>query len=209
VKLPVKEPAPSDQIPESPLEPGDKLLVWTTTPWTLITNAAVAAGPEIEYVRARLADEVFVMARERVERGPPASTGRDGVDRLEEARQRLEGPVVLLLLDEEPQHRLGADERDRETIRILARRPVGVDERDAGHGVQLPGSLMEHELDVRERLEAGAETRLRLPHALCDRPDPAVIGRVHMKNAVGLAEAERAEDHRLRLDRAPHRPKPV
>ncbi len=67
VKLPVKEPAPSDQIPESPLEPGDKLLVWTTTPWTLITNAAVAAGPEIEYVRARLADEVFVMARERVE----------------------------------------------------------------------------------------------------------------------------------------------
>ena len=68
VKLPVKEPAPSDRIPESPLEPGDQLLVWTTTPWTLITNAAVAAGPEIEYVRARLADEVFVIARDRVER---------------------------------------------------------------------------------------------------------------------------------------------
>ena len=47
---------PSDQIPESPLEPGDQLLVWTTTPWTLITNAAVAAGPEIEYVRAQLLD---------------------------------------------------------------------------------------------------------------------------------------------------------
>jgi isoleucyl-tRNA synthetase len=67
IKLPIREPAPSDQIPESPLEPGDQLLVWTTTPWTLITNAAVAAGPEIEYVRARLGGEVFVMARDRVE----------------------------------------------------------------------------------------------------------------------------------------------
>ena len=53
VKLPIREVPPSDQIPESPLEPGDLLLVWTTTPWTLISNAAVAAGAEIEYVRAR------------------------------------------------------------------------------------------------------------------------------------------------------------
>ncbi len=60
VKLPVREP-------EGPLETGDELLVWTTTPWTLITNAAVAAGPEIEYVRVRAGDEVFVMARDRVE----------------------------------------------------------------------------------------------------------------------------------------------
>jgi isoleucyl-tRNA synthetase len=67
VKLPIKQPAPSNAIPESPLEPGDQLLVWTTTPWTLITNAAVAAGPEIEYVRARLGDEILVLARDRVE----------------------------------------------------------------------------------------------------------------------------------------------
>ncbi len=60
VKLPVKEAA-------APLENGDQLLVWTTTPWTLITNAAVAAGGEIEYVRARLGDEVFILARDRLE----------------------------------------------------------------------------------------------------------------------------------------------
>jgi len=73
VKLPVREPAA-----DSPLEPGDELLVWTTTPWTLISNAAVAAGAEIEYVRVQLlggdeqvgnaaGDEVFVLARDRVE----------------------------------------------------------------------------------------------------------------------------------------------
>src|SRR5687767_11379196 len=68
VRLPIREPAPSDQIPESPLEPGDQLLVWTTTPWTLISNAAIAAGEEIEYVRARADGEVYVLARDLVEK---------------------------------------------------------------------------------------------------------------------------------------------
>ncbi|HEY1237801.1 MAG TPA: class I tRNA ligase family protein, partial [Solirubrobacterales bacterium] len=73
VKLPMINAASSASRPgaadvaAAPLEPGDQLLVWTTTPWTLITNAAVAVGPEIEYVRARLGDEVFVVARDRVE----------------------------------------------------------------------------------------------------------------------------------------------
>ncbi|MFN8161908.1 MAG: isoleucine--tRNA ligase [Solirubrobacterales bacterium] len=47
---------------EGPLEPGDSLLVWTTTPWTLISNAAVAVDPEMTYVRARVKDEVLVVA---------------------------------------------------------------------------------------------------------------------------------------------------
>jgi len=68
VKLPIRATAPSDQIPESPLEPGDQLLVWTTTPWTLISNAAVAAGTEIEYVRARSEGEVYVLAADLLEK---------------------------------------------------------------------------------------------------------------------------------------------
>ncbi|HKG35602.1 MAG TPA: isoleucine--tRNA ligase [Solirubrobacterales bacterium] len=68
VKLPIREVVPSDEIPESPLEPGDRLLVWTTTPWTLISNAAVAVGPEIEYARARSGNDTFVLARDLVER---------------------------------------------------------------------------------------------------------------------------------------------
>jgi isoleucyl-tRNA synthetase len=68
VKLPVTEVPPTDQIPENSIQQGDNLLVWTTTPWTLISHAAVAAGREIEYVRARLGDEVFIVARPLVER---------------------------------------------------------------------------------------------------------------------------------------------
>ena len=61
VRLPVTKPA-------GPLEPGDNLLVWTTTPWTLISHAAVAAGAEIEYVRARVNGEIVVVAAARAER---------------------------------------------------------------------------------------------------------------------------------------------
>ena len=39
-----------------PAQPRDELLVWTTTPWTLVSNAAVAVDPELTYVRARTPD---------------------------------------------------------------------------------------------------------------------------------------------------------
>jgi len=54
-------------VPQGPVDEGDRLLVWTTTPWTLISNAAVAVGPAIEYVRARTDSEVLVVAAELVE----------------------------------------------------------------------------------------------------------------------------------------------
>ncbi len=34
-------------------EPGTSLLIWTTTPWTLPANVAVAAGEDIEYVKIK------------------------------------------------------------------------------------------------------------------------------------------------------------
>jgi isoleucyl-tRNA synthetase len=39
--------------------PGEALLVWTTTPWTLTSNVAAAVGPELRYVKARQGDDVF------------------------------------------------------------------------------------------------------------------------------------------------------
>ncbi len=60
VRFPVIEP-------RGPLEQGDQLLIWTTTPWTLVSNAAVAMNPELTYVRARLDAKVHVLAETRVE----------------------------------------------------------------------------------------------------------------------------------------------
>jgi len=42
------------------------LLVWTTTPWTLISNTAVAVGEEIDYLIVALEDEQYVVAKELV-----------------------------------------------------------------------------------------------------------------------------------------------
>jgi len=39
-----------------PLTTGDYLLIWTTTPWTLLGNLAVAVGEEVDYVRIDVSD---------------------------------------------------------------------------------------------------------------------------------------------------------
>src|SRR5690625_5472886 len=35
------------------LETGELLLIWTTTPWTLPSNLAVAVGPDVDYVAVK------------------------------------------------------------------------------------------------------------------------------------------------------------
>ena len=45
---------------------GAYLLVWTTTPWTLPSNQAVAVNPEVDYVVVKHDDRRYVMARARL-----------------------------------------------------------------------------------------------------------------------------------------------
>jgi isoleucyl-tRNA synthetase len=47
---------------------GEALLVWTTTPWTLTSNVAVAVNPTVPYVRARRGDRIFYIAKAAVGR---------------------------------------------------------------------------------------------------------------------------------------------
>ncbi|HEY70314.1 MAG TPA: isoleucine--tRNA ligase [Anaerolineae bacterium] len=42
--------------------PGESLLVWTTTPWTLTSNVAAAVGPELSYARVRQKDQIFYLS---------------------------------------------------------------------------------------------------------------------------------------------------
>ena len=41
-------------------------LTWTTTPWTLPSNVALAVGRDFDYVRVRCGDEVYILAEARV-----------------------------------------------------------------------------------------------------------------------------------------------
>ncbi|CAN5642824.1 isoleucine--tRNA ligase [soil metagenome] len=62
---------------------GADLLVWTTTPWTLISNVAVAVGPGIDYVRVHEPEgRDLVMAETAAERLFGAGAPYDVVQRL-------------------------------------------------------------------------------------------------------------------------------
>ena len=78
-------------------EADESLLVWTTTPWTLPGNEAVAVAPEVTYAKARVGEETLIVADPLVEKvlGEGAEIvgrfpGRDLVGR------HYEGPVFSL-----------------------------------------------------------------------------------------------------------------
>ncbi len=58
----VRFPLTSGPYAGSPDSPGAALLVWTTTPWTLVSNTAVAAKPDVDYVVATNDTETLVVA---------------------------------------------------------------------------------------------------------------------------------------------------
>lgn len=41
-------------------------LVWTTTPWTLVSNVALAVGENIDYVKIKTEDKYLILAKERL-----------------------------------------------------------------------------------------------------------------------------------------------
>ena len=51
VKLPLEE------------RPGESLLIWTTTPWTLPANVAAEVHPDLAYVRVRQGDDILILAK--------------------------------------------------------------------------------------------------------------------------------------------------
>jgi len=48
------------------IKPNTYLLIWTTTPWTLPGNVAVAVNPKFTYVKAKVGQENLILAKERL-----------------------------------------------------------------------------------------------------------------------------------------------
>jgi len=107
IKIPLVSSAPATPE-ESDMDPAslprsetsgqqEHLLVWTTTPWTLPGNVAVAVAPDVTYVRALVDGETLILAEPLLEKvlGEGAEIldrfpGSDLVDR------RYRGPVFAL-----------------------------------------------------------------------------------------------------------------
>lgn len=72
-------------------EPDTWLLVWTTTPWTLVSNLAVMAGPDIDYVKIKelKSGKQFILAEQRLPIYYPHTDDYQLVQRVK--GQQLEG----------------------------------------------------------------------------------------------------------------------
>lgn len=55
---------PTDDHEVMSPKPSVYLLAWTTTPWTLPGNTALAVNPEIDYVEVKLGEEYFIVAKD-------------------------------------------------------------------------------------------------------------------------------------------------
>ncbi|HEV7399105.1 MAG TPA: isoleucine--tRNA ligase, partial [Solirubrobacterales bacterium] len=84
-------------LSEDGSETGESLLVWTTTPWTLPGNVAVAVAPNVTYVRALVDAETVIVAEPLVER--VLGEGAEIVDRFPGSAlvgRGYRGPVFAL-----------------------------------------------------------------------------------------------------------------
>ncbi len=90
------------------LEGRDKtyLIIWTTTPWTLVDNEAVAVHPEGEYCEVSVGDEVWIIVKQLISDVMNKAGIRNWRIIKEIKGSELEGvKYIHPLLDEVPMHR--------------------------------------------------------------------------------------------------------
>ncbi len=86
-----------------PERPGESLLVWTTTPWTLPANVAAAVHPELTYVRVKQAAREGVDDVLYVSKGAVKSALKPGFEMLGEVKgSELVGLTYRAPFDELP-----------------------------------------------------------------------------------------------------------
>jgi isoleucyl-tRNA synthetase len=90
VKFPLDK-AP-EQVPELGAHKNVSLVIWTTTPWTLPANLAIAVHPDLEYVGMAVGDEVLVMAADLAQ-GLLSLWGLTGQEIFKVKGRKLEGAV--------------------------------------------------------------------------------------------------------------------
>ena len=167
--------------------PGESLLVWTTTPWTLTANVAAAVGPDLRYVQVRQGDDAFWLGRRaRSSRcsGARSRSSRSGAG-AELVGWRYDGPV------RRPAGRPGGFPATvAEPDRPYEHRVVAWDR--GRRGARAPASSTSRRAAAQRTSRSGKE--LGLP---VDRPDRR--GRALLPDGFGwLAGRRRPRRHRRR-----------
>ncbi len=146
----VSFPLISDLGGEYPAIKGKKVsvLIWTTTPWTIPANLALAVHPDYEYVAVQEREEVFILAK--------------GL--LEKVSQRLSWQDPLILSSLDPGILEGKKCRhplyERESVIILApyvtlEDGTGIVHTAPGHGQEDYESGLRYHLDIYSPVDDG------------------------------------------------------
>ncbi|HEX6433576.1 MAG TPA: class I tRNA ligase family protein, partial [Gemmatimonadales bacterium] len=101
-------------------DPTRQLLVWTTTPWTLLSNVAVAVSPELEYGEYAMGDRRLILATARADIPSSAQRGAPSFRELGALRtfygreligKRYRRPLEVVALPDDRDSRvvIGAD----------------------------------------------------------------------------------------------------
>src|SRR5260370_38146341 len=92
VKEGYKEVAHKSVFVKFPLRgrPGESLLVWTTTPWTLSRNVGAAVNPELTYLKVRQKGETYYVGKTAILAGriKDEATREEGVVEVNVPRGR-------------------------------------------------------------------------------------------------------------------------
>jgi isoleucyl-tRNA synthetase len=88
--------------------PGEFLVVWTTTPWTLPANVAAAVDPEADYARVETPGGIAYVAQARLEQVPLQGRVLGTVKGSELVGLGYEGPFDSLPAQEGVEHRVVA-----------------------------------------------------------------------------------------------------
>src|SRR5262245_55031130 len=73
--------------------PGENLLVWTTTPWTLTSNVGAAVNPELVYLKVKQGDQIYYV-------GKGAFTAKRKEDEFKDKSQWVAGVPKLKSLEQ-------------------------------------------------------------------------------------------------------------
>lgn len=100
-----------------PMRAGDSIAIWTTTPWTLPSNLAVAVGPDVSYAAVEQESGRIWVAEQLVER----VFGEATVDDTATGETLLGASYI-------PPFDYFSDQRDRGAFRIIASDEISVEE---------------------------------------------------------------------------------
>ncbi len=98
---------------------GEFLLVWTTTPWTLPANVAIAVHPEERYVKVKAGEDILILAEKRLKLLEELEMGYNVLEKF--PGKKLEGLKYEPVLDVPSQKEL---QKNTVTHQVLCSVPI-------------------------------------------------------------------------------------